>query len=185
LWRVLSGCSCCRGIYQRRPAPIISISEYSQITRKRYRTYVVKLSELRARQTSQDRAHVFVDEAGHRVQSVQDLAGKVRNALLQELECEASEVVSLEQVLGAEHAAGEVGHVYASKGVYFPEVSAKLEGTGVREVAEGDVSDNILGLVWCIGGATVPVLRHAFLTWQPGQAVLTLLDTKEGTEVVL
>ena len=164
-------------------------------------TYVVELAELRTRQTSQHRTHVFVDEAGHWVQSVQDLGGKVRNALFQELECEASEVVSLEQVLGAEHTAGEVGHVHASKGVDFPEITAKLEGTGVREVAESNVSNNILGFVWCVGWTAVlgasqlvrkvagiypyPVLRHTLLPRQPCQAVFTLFDAEESTEVVL
>lgn len=164
-------------------------------------TYVVELAELRTRQTSQHRTHVFVDEAGHWVQSVQDLGGKVRNALFQELECEASEVVSLEQVLGAEHTAGEVGHVHASKGVDFSQVSAKFERTRVRQVTDGDVSDNVLGLVWCVGWAAVlgasqlalkiegdvpyPVLRHTFLSGQPGQAIRTLFDTKERAEVVL
>jgi hypothetical protein len=113
------------------------------------------LSKLRARQASQDGAHVFVDEAGHWVQSVQDLAGKVRDALFQELECEAGEVVGLEKSVGAQHAAGEVGHVHADEGVDGAGVAADLEGARVCEVAEGDVSEDVRGFVWCVGWAAV------------------------------
>jgi hypothetical protein len=122
--------------------------------------------------------------------------------LLQKLECEAGEVVGLEQIVGAQHAAGEVGHVHTDERVYFSSVAANLEGTGVCEVAEGDVSKDVRGFVWCVGWATVlgasqlaceigerrrahPVLRHALLSRQPFQAIRPLFDTKERAEVVL
>jgi len=91
-----SGGSCGQGRNQRRPTPITSVSECCSHIARKWKscwTYVVELSKLRARQASQDGTHVFVDEAGHRVQNVQDLGGEVGNALFQELECEAGEVV--------------------------------------------------------------------------------------------
>lgn len=75
-----------------------SVSECSHVARARERcqTHIVILSELRARKASQDGTHVFVNQTGDWIQRVQCLAGKVRDALLQELECETGEIVSLE-----------------------------------------------------------------------------------------
>jgi hypothetical protein len=75
--------------------------------------------------------------------------------LFQELECEAGEVVGLEQIVGAQHAAGEVGHVHTNERVYFPGVAANLEGARVCEIAEGDVSKDVRSFVRCVGWAAV------------------------------
>lgn len=164
---------------------------------------VIELPELRAAQTTNNGTDVLVDQARDWVQSVQSLAGKVGNSLLEELECEASEVVALKQRRSVIDTSCEVGDVHTGESVDFSGlsgtvlafgpttkryerayVSAKLEGAWVGKIAKGNVANNVLSLVRSVRRATVPVLGHPFLSRQPAQRTRAVsLDTEKLFEL--
>ena len=114
-----------------------------------------QVAELRAAETANDWADVLVDEAGDWGQVVDGVVEEVGDTLLEKLEGEAGEVVASEEGAGVEDTARDVGDVQAGEGVDLAGVTTELEGVWVGEVANGDVTNDILGLVWSVRWATV------------------------------
>ena len=73
------------------------------------------LAQLRAGQIANDRTEILVDQICQRSETVERRIDEVRQALLNDVEREASEVVTLEQIRGAVCASCEVGDVDADK----------------------------------------------------------------------
>ena len=59
-----------------------------------------------------------------------------------------------------------------------------LEGLWVGGVTDGDITNDILGLVRSVGRPAVPVVRHTLLALLPDKVVVITSDTEEGLEVV-
>jgi hypothetical protein len=82
-----------------------------------------------AAEPANDRPDVFIDEVGDGRKVVERVVEEVRDALLQEAEGEAGEVVALEERGVAECATCQVGDIDAGEGVDLAGV-ASAEGSG-------------------------------------------------------
>lgn len=154
------------------------------ITRELIKKTDIVLSELWTAQATRDWSKSIVQKSGDVVKIVDDSAREIWKNLLEELEGEASEIVAPEQSLRVQNAAGEVRHVDAGECVDFSSVTAEFEGSWICEVTDGDIADDVLGLVWSVGRATVPIFGNPLLALEPCEITWLAGDTEKGLEVV-
>lgn len=142
-----------------------------------------EVAELWAAQAADDGCNVLVDESSSILEAVDGGVEEVGQTLLEKVEGEAGEVVAMEESLSVKDATSDVGDVETSEGVHLANVATELQGVRVLEpklsafsklcvilrttvthgkVSDGNIADNVLGLVWGVRGAAV-LTRGAWL----------------------
>lgn len=150
-------------------------------TRELVEKTIIKLAQLWAAQSPNDRTDILVQQRRNRRKVADNIVQCIWNTLLQKLKAEASEVVAGEECLSVVDSAREVGKVDASESVDFAGVTAEFESAWICEVADCDIADDVLSFVGSVRWTAVPVFWNALLAWEPFEVAWAAasVDTEE------
>lgn len=129
------------------------------VTRELVEERLVVLVDLGTAEVAGERGDVVVDQVRDGREFTKEGGGGIGNDGLDELGVEASGprgVLVVEEVGGVVHAAGEVTKINTLVGVDAVHVTSNAEGIGVGGVVDGDVVEDVRGLVLVQSGALVP-----------------------------